>query len=178
MLVKNNLPTVLDFGSFPNGTKLHGPGTENHGFKIPGIQLLPGMNEVDAAAWAMWTGEGRAASKGANGAPAGLDWHILVKNVEVVKVEVEEADEKGHSIVKTVGADEFADLSANDAIALVNQTGYGLTSGLETFVAAMLNKWGEAEDEGKHRATVFAALREQLDLLQKEALSAEDPADG
>jgi hypothetical protein len=154
MLVKNNLPTVLDFGS-PLGTTLKDPGGKNHGVKIPGLQLLPGMNDVDPAAWAMWTGEGRAASKGAGGKPAGLDWHLQEKNVEVVKVEVEPADDAGHSVVKTVSGDEFADLRAEDAIAVVK----------ETFDVRLLDTWGEAENDGKGRRTVLAALEEQVDLL-------------
>jgi hypothetical protein len=158
MLVKNNLPTVLDFGS-PLGTTLKDPGGKNHGVKIPGLQLIPGMNDVDPEAWAMWTGDGRAASKGAGGKPAGLDWHVAVKNVEVIKVEVEPPDAEGHSVVKTVSADEFADLKAEDAIDLAK----------ECFDVEMLNMWGEAEDKGKRRSTVFAALREQIELLNTQA---------
>ena len=168
MLVNNNLPTVLDFGSYPNGTKLHDPGGKNEGVFIPGLQLQPGMNEVDPKAWAMWTGDGRAASKGADGKPAGLDWHIAQKNVEVVKVEVEKADESGQSIVKTVDAKDFADLSADDAIALVK----------ETFVIGMLNTWSTAESDGKHRTTVLQALMDQVELLEMEAKGTTDEANG
>lgn len=164
MLVKNNLPTVLDFGSWPNGTKLHAPGTANHGVFIPALQLLPGMNEVDPEAWAMWTGDGRAASKGAGGKPAGLDWHLSQRNVEVVRVEVEEPDKDGKSIVSTVSADDFADLGAYDAIDLVK----------ETFDTAMLRAWAKAEMGGKERTTVMEAIQNQIEVLEAEVLGTEN----
>lgn len=164
MLVKNNLPTVLEFGSYPNGTKLHSPGTANHGVFIPGIQLLPGMNDVDPEAWAMWTGEGRAASKGAGGKPAGLDWQLSVKNVEVVRVEVEAPDETGQSIVKTVASSDFAELKADDAIDLVK----------ETFDLALLRAWATAEKDGKERSTVLGAVDDQVAVLEAQVSGTEE----
>jgi hypothetical protein len=157
MLVINHLPTVLDYGS-PMGTTLKDPGGKNHGVKIPGLQLLPGTNDVDPEAWEMWT-TGRAASVGAGGKPAGLNWHLAVKNVEVVKVDAGETTEAGHSVVKTVSAGDFANLRADDAIDLIK----------DTFDVEMLNRWGNAEDKGKRRSTVFTALREQIDMINTQA---------
>ena len=168
MLVTNNLPTVLDYGNYPNGTKLHDPGGKNEGVFIPALRLMPGMNEVDPEAWAMWTGDGRAASKGADGKPAGLDWQVAVKNVEVIKIEVEAADESGQSIVKVVSASDFAELKADDSITLVK----------ETFVVSMLDAWAEAEKQGKDRTTVQNAIEAQIELLEQTASSATDEADG
>lgn len=167
MLVNNHLPTVLDFGSYPNGTKLRDPGGKNDGVFIPGLQLKPGMNEVDPEAWAMWT-TGRAASKGAGGKPAGLNWHVAVKNVEVVKVDVDEPDEDGNQTVKVAKAEDFADLKAKDAIALVK----------ETFVVSMLEAWDEAEAEGEDRTTVKNAIDAQIELLEMKAKGTTDATDG
>jgi hypothetical protein len=163
MLVKNNLPTVLDFGNWPNGTTLHAPGTKNHGFFIPAIQLLPGINPVDKEAWDMWT-TGRAASKGAGGKPAGLNWHLQEKNVEVVKVETEADEGSGQSIVTTVSSEDFTDLGAGDAIAIVK----------ETFDLQMLEAWGEAESEEKDRTTVLNAITSQIEMLGAQASDTTD----
>ncbi len=54
MLIMNNLPTILDYGSAPDGNKLHAPGTPNHQVFVPFIRLMPGTNEVDPEAWAAW----------------------------------------------------------------------------------------------------------------------------
>jgi hypothetical protein len=159
MLVKNNLPTVLDFP----GTTLRAPGTENDGVVIPSIHLLPGTNDVDPEAWAMWT-TGRARSKGKDGKPAGLNWHLDVRNVEIVKVEVEPADKDGHSVVKTVTDADFAELKAADAIELAK----------ETFDLARLNAWVKAEEKGKDRTTVLDALADQIDVLEAEVTGTED----
>lgn len=155
MLIKNNLPTVLDFGS-PNGTTLRDPGGKNNGVKIPGMQLIPGTNEVDPETWEMWT-NGRAKC-------AGLDWHLAEKNVEVVKVEVEPADKDGQSIVKTVSAGDFAELKADDAIALLK----------ETFDLAMLKEWGNAEHREKNRVTVLDAVTAQIELLEAQVEGTEN----
>jgi hypothetical protein len=163
MLVKNNLPTVLDFGNVPHGTKLHDPGGKNHGVFIPALQLMPGANEVDPEAWEMWT-TGRAASVGAGGKPAGLNWHLAQKNVEVVKVEVEAPDKDGHSVVKTVSADDFADLKADDAVDLVK----------ETFDIAMLKVWLAAEEDGKDRITVESAIDDQIEMLGAQVAGTEN----
>ena len=157
MLIKSNLATVLDFGS-PNGTTLMGG--KSDGVKIPGMQLIPGLNEIDPEVWAMWT-TGRAKC-------AGLDWHLAEKHIEVVKVEVEPADEEGQSIVRVVSADDFADLNAGDAIDLVK----------ETFDVAILKMWFEAEKEGKSRTTVGDALLKQRELLEASVAETDNDPSG
>ena len=150
MLVKNILPTVLDFGC-PNGTTLKDPGGKNHGVKIPGMSLIPGNNEVPKETWETWT-TGRAKC-------AGLDWHLAKKNLEVVKVEVEAPDKDGQSIVRTVSAEDFAGLNAGDAIGLVK----------ETFDMQMLSAWHRAEREAKDRSTVLDAIKIQGEMLEAQA---------
>ncbi len=156
VLVKSNLPTVLDFGSPPHGTTLKDPGGKNHGVKIPGFQLKPGVNEIPLEAWEMWT-TGRAKC-------AGLDWHLSEKHIEVVKVEVEAADESGHSVVKAISADDFVDLRADDAIPLVK----------ETFDVTMLKTWGKTEHDGRDRVTVLEAITEQIEMLETQVAGTTD----